>query len=35
MEMVIERNDPLTDWDRHLSLRINSASVGSSELDAY
>jgi hypothetical protein len=35
MEMVIESNDPLTDWDRHLSLRINSASVGSSELDAY
>jgi hypothetical protein len=35
MEMDMESNDPLTDWDRHLSLRINSASVGSSKLDAY
>jgi hypothetical protein len=31
----MEINDPLTDWDRHLSPRINSSSVGSSELDAY
>jgi hypothetical protein len=35
MEMDMESNDPLIDWDSHLSLRINSASVGSSELDAY
>jgi hypothetical protein len=33
IEMDMESNDPLTDWDRH--LRINSASVVSSELDAY
>ncbi|CAM0945050.1 unnamed protein product [Alopecurus aequalis] len=34
-DMDMESNDPLSDWDRHLSIRINSTSVGSSELDAY
>lgn len=35
MDMDMESDDPLSDWDRHLSLRISSTSVGSSELDAY
>lgn len=33
MDMEMENNDPLSDWDRHLSQRINSTSAGSSELD--
>ena len=35
MDMGIENNDPLSDWDRHLSLRISSTSVGSFVLDTY
>ena len=35
MDMDMESNDPLSVGDRHLSIRINTTSVGSSELDAY
>uniref|UniRef100_A0ACD5VWK2 Uncharacterized protein n=1 Tax=Avena sativa TaxID=4498 RepID=A0ACD5VWK2_AVESA len=35
LDMEMESNDPLLDWDRHLSSQISSISVGSSELDAY
>uniref|UniRef100_A0ACD5XNB0 Uncharacterized protein n=5 Tax=Avena sativa TaxID=4498 RepID=A0ACD5XNB0_AVESA len=35
LDMEMESNDPLLDWDRHISSRISSTHVGSSELDAY
>uniref|UniRef100_A0ACD6AFF9 Uncharacterized protein n=1 Tax=Avena sativa TaxID=4498 RepID=A0ACD6AFF9_AVESA len=34
-DMDMESNDPLSDWDHHLSTEMSSTSVGSSELDAY
>jgi hypothetical protein len=35
MDMDMESNDPLSDWDRHLSQRISSTSAGFYELETY